>query len=83
MTTFNEWTLTQQHAKQLNINPLDTETSDAQREDDFWRFPCDRNRFYGLHDVDDDDPCIPGNSSHIVNVSLMFVGWSSEFCINR
>jgi hypothetical protein len=77
MTTFNEWTLTQQHAKQLNINPLDTETSDAQREDgkmtseDSHVIETD---FMVYHDVDDDDPCIPGNSSHIVNVSLMFVG---------
>jgi hypothetical protein len=33
MTTFSGWTHTEQPAKQLNINPPDIETSDAQRED--------------------------------------------------
>jgi hypothetical protein len=33
MTIFNGWTLIELPTKQLNINPLDIETSDAQRED--------------------------------------------------
>jgi hypothetical protein len=33
MITFNGWTLIEWPAKQLNINPQDIESSDAQRED--------------------------------------------------
>jgi hypothetical protein len=34
MTTFNGWTLIEWPAKQLNINPPNMETSDAQRKDE-------------------------------------------------
>jgi hypothetical protein len=58
MTTFNGWTLTEQPAKQLNINPSDIETSDAQRDD--WKMTSEASYIIGTdltvyHDDNDDE----------------------------
>jgi hypothetical protein len=58
MTTFNGWTLTEQPAKQLNINSSDIETPDAQREDGNMTFEDSYMIGTGLmvyHYDDDDD----------------------------
>jgi hypothetical protein len=58
MTIFNGWTLVEQPAKRLNINPSDIETSDAQREDGKMTFEDSYmigTDFMVYHDVDDDD----------------------------
>jgi hypothetical protein len=56
--TFNEWTLVEYPATQLNMNQEDTETSDAQREDG--KMACEDSYMIGTdlvvyHDDDDDD----------------------------
>jgi hypothetical protein len=60
MNTFNGWTLTEQPAKQLNINPSDIQTPDAQREDgnmtseDSYMIGTDLMVY---HDDDDENIC--------------------------
>jgi hypothetical protein len=59
MTTFKGWTLIKYSAKQLNINPWDIETSNAQREDGKMTFE-DSSYMIGTdhmayNDDDDDD----------------------------